>query len=72
MGAFLIFGYLYTPMAYKLLTLLLIIVFLTLALSIRDSRRKLWATNRNGRAFTIRGVILLGIIILFLVFSLLR
>lgn len=59
-------------MPFKLLQIFLIIVFLTLVISILDSRKKLWNTNRNGRAFTLRGIIILGIIILFLVFSLLR
>lgn len=59
-------------MPFKLLKIFLIIVFLTLAISILDSRRRLWANNRNGRGFTLRGLLILGIIILFLVFSLLR
>ncbi|KOS06044.1 hypothetical protein AM493_08325 [Flavobacterium akiainvivens] len=59
-------------MPFKLLQIFLILVFVTLVISILDSRRRLWATNRNGRAFTVRGIILLGVIILFLVFSLLR
>jgi hypothetical protein len=60
-------------MLYKLLTLFLIIVFLTLILFIKNSRKPLRnTTSGNRRIFTFRGMVLLGAIILFLVFSLLR
>ncbi|MFP5437492.1 MAG: hypothetical protein ACLGH8_06900 [Bacteroidia bacterium] len=61
-------------MITKLLTLFVIIFFLTLVLGILKSRRPLWATQNSihSRLFTIRALIVIGLIVLFLFFSLFR
>jgi len=61
-------------MLKKFVLIVTIIVFLTLMLGIIQSRKRLWKhhNNRNSRIFTLRGIIIIGVIILFLVFSLFR
>ncbi|MFP9117054.1 hypothetical protein ACLI08_04610 [Flavobacterium sp. RNTU_13] len=61
-------------MINKLLTLLVIIFFLTLLLSVKHSRKGLWQRNntRNSRLYTFRAYIVLALIVLFLFFSLFR
>ncbi|MES2486954.1 MAG: hypothetical protein V4581_13545 [Bacteroidota bacterium] len=61
-------------MLKKIVLLFTIIVCLTLILDIIKSRKRLWKdrNNRNSRIFTIRGIIIISVILLFLVFSLFR
>jgi hypothetical protein len=61
-------------MIYKLLTLLVIIFFLTLVLGILKSRRPLWEKHNtlHSRLATVRALLVIGLIVLFLFFSLFR
>ncbi|MGV3460904.1 MAG: hypothetical protein ACO1N9_10680 [Flavobacterium sp.] len=59
-------------MQYKIVLLLAIVMLIVLMLYIRDSRKRLWQGNRQAKVFTLRSLLLIGVVILFLVFSLLR
>jgi hypothetical protein len=61
-------------MVYKLLTIFVMIFFLTLMLSVVHSRKRLWAKDGTiyRRTVTVRALLLLVVIVLFLFFSLLR
>nr|WP_322625440.1 hypothetical protein [uncultured Flavobacterium sp.] len=61
-------------MINKLLTLFIIIFFLTLVLGILKSRKPLWARQNtlHSRLATLRALIVIGLIVLFLFFSLFR
>jgi len=61
-------------MLKKFALIFAIIICLTLILDILRSRKRLWKerNTRNSRIFTVRGIIIIGILILFLVFSLFR
>jgi len=60
-------------MQNKIGTIIIIIFFLTLLLYIKHSRKRLWAKGgRNSRIFTIRAVLLIIVILVFLFFSLVR
>ncbi|AWH85554.1 hypothetical protein HYN59_10725 [Flavobacterium album] len=61
-------------MVYKFLLIICIIFLLTLLLSVKHSRRRLWQQDktRNSRMYTLRAVLLIIVLILFLFFSLVR
>lgn len=61
-------------MQNKIGVIIIIIFFLTLLLYIKHSRKRLWAKDpsRNSRIFTIRAVLLIVAILVFLFFSLAR
>jgi hypothetical protein len=61
-------------MVNKSLLLITMVFFLTLLLSVVQSRRRLWQANasRNSRIFTFRAIVILVVIVLFLFFTLVR
>lgn len=61
-------------MLYKYLPLLGIIFLLTLLLSVKQSRRRLWEQDksRNSRIYTFRAVFIIVVLIIFLFFSMVR
>lgn len=61
-------------MLYKYLPLLGIIFLLTLLLSVKQSRKKLWQQDRsrNSRMYTLRALFLIVVLIVFLFFSMVR
>lgn len=61
-------------MLYKYLPLLGIIFLLTLLLSVKQSRKRLWKQDksRNSRMYTFRAIFLIMVLIIFLFFSMVR
>lgn len=61
-------------MLYKYLPLLGIIFLLTLLLSVKQSRKRLWEQDksRNSRMYTFRAIFLIMVLIIFLFFSMVR
>ncbi|WP_294822098.1 hypothetical protein [uncultured Flavobacterium sp.] len=61
-------------MLYKYLPLLGIIFLLTLLLSVTQSRKRLWQQEktRNSRIYTLRAIIFIAALIVFLFFSMVR
>ena len=61
-------------MLYKYLPLLGIIFLLTLLLSVKQSRKRLWEQDRsrNSRIYTLRAIFVIVVLILFLFFSMVR
>ncbi|WP_116790297.1 hypothetical protein [Flavobacterium psychrotrophum] len=61
-------------MQNKIGLIIIIVFFLTLLISIKRSRKGLWAkdTSQNSRMFTLRAVLFIAVILLYLFFSLVR